>query len=743
MYFYQSVLESVKASIFKRKQPPIMQGVAIRQGIAGPELSIDCSSCTEGSSCLSDPACRRCAVIALSRHVEAERLLLERDLVREYSGEALAAMKDTAAFCTDLELRRSSMATFGCGRCDAGRKRRISEIVEASLTDARAAAEAIDRLYLDSFGRSETAACVECSRHFSAFIGEMAIVAATVRDIDYAALTPCIMPRFSRSRVLERPPPGSFFIRSYEVETGGACPLMRVALYGLPGSPEKLYFAMPWEYAMDPEDLSLIVEARERLLKRRPDDDELPDAGDTRAFISRHAKTALMGAAVARGIQLETGRLERLAATFVKYTSGLGIMEDVLADPHIQDAYVNAPVGVTPLHVVVDGEECTSNLYLSESDVESMISRLRAISGRPFSEASPVLDMELGQFRTRVSAIGSPLSRGLAYAFRRHKKTPWTLPQLVGRRMLSPYAAGLLSLLVDGHASMLITGTRGAGKTSLLSALMLEIPQSYRILVIEDTPELPIEDMQQHGWKVQGIGTRAAVSGSGAEFQASDALRAALRLGESALVIGEVRGLEARSLYEAMRVGASGNSVMGTIHGATCQDVLDRVVNDIGVPPASFRATDAVVVCSTVRQCGGSRRERRVIEISEIVKSARDDGAEGAFDDLMLYDASVDMLLAGDRIDAGRSEVLKNIAGRWGISIREAGASAIARGRMIGMIADAGRERPQVMEAGHYAKYANMFRVTCDDRRHRGRPDFEGATAAWEEWFEKEMARER
>jgi type IV secretory pathway ATPase VirB11/archaellum biosynthesis ATPase len=678
----------------------------------------------------------------LSSHGNAEKLLLERDLVREYSGDTLSAVKDMASFCCDLEMRRSSLAACGCGRCDAERRKKIDKIVELSRCDVVAAAAALDGLYVDSFGQNGKAACDACRQRFTSLLGEMAIAAAKVRDLDYAALAPCIMPRFSRSRVLERPPPGSVFLRSYEVEPVGAAPIMRVSLYGLPGSPEKLYFAMPWEYAMDPGDLSLIVEARERLLKRRPGDHELPDAGGASAFFARHAKSALLGAAMARGQQLETGRLEQLAATFVKYTSGLGIMEDVLADPHIQDAYVNAPVGATPLHVVVDGEECTSNLYLSESDVESMISRLRAISGRPFSEASPVLDMDLEQFHTRVSAIGSPLSRGLAYAFRRHKKTPWTLPQLVGRRMLSPYAAGLLSLLVDGHASLLITGTRGAGKTSLLSALMLEIPQSYRILAIEDTPELPVEDMQRHGWKVQGIGTRAAVSGSEAEFQASDALRAALRLGESALVIGEVRGVEARSLYEAMRVGASGNSVMGTIHGASCRDVLERVVNDIGVPPASFKATDAVVVCSTVRPGGTSLRERRVTEIAEIVKTTWGDGPDGAFDDLLRYEASVDLLLAGDRIDTGRSEALKNIAGRWGISIREVCTAAVARGRMIGTIADAGRERPQVMEAGQYAKYANMFRVTCDDRRHRGRPDFEGAGLAWEGWFEKELAHE-
>lgn len=739
MYDLAHAAGNIRNALFKKRQATTSQRLKIKQCVAGTELAIDCAACNTGTSGMADPACRRCVLEALADHGNVERLLLERELVREYSGDTLARLMSTASFCNDLGLRASGLRKFGCGKCDVGRKEKINAIVKLSLSDQTAAVDAIDRLFLESYNGSRRPGCQDCQQHFASLVGDMAMAAANVRDIDYNLLVPYVMPRFSRSRVLEQPPAGAAFLRSYEVEPGNSCPVMHVAIYGLAESPEKLYFAMPWEYSIDREDLSLIVEARERLLKRRPDGEAFLDVNGARAFFARHAKSSVMNAAATRGIRIEADRLERLAATFVKYTSGLGIMEDVLADPHIQDAYVNAPVGATPLHVVVDGEECTSNLYLSESDVESMISRLRAISGRPFSEASPVLDMDLGQFHTRVSVIGSPLSRGLAYAFRRHKKTPWTLPQLVSHKMLSPYAAGLLSLLVDGHASMLITGTRGAGKTSLLSALMLEIPQSYRILAIEDTPELPVEDMQQHGWKVQGIGTRAAVSGSEAEFQASDALRAALRLGESALIIGEVRGVEAKSLYEAMRVGASGNSVMGTIHGASCRDVLERVVQDIGVPQASFKATDAVVVCSTVRPGGGSQRERRLIEIAEVEKGEWGDDPEGAFDDLIGYDASNDLLRATDRIDTGRSEALKNIARRWGLSIEEVNSAATARGRMIGAVADAGLGCPPVMEVESYARCVNMFRVTCDDYWSRGRPDSAGALQAWEAWFGKEL----
>jgi type IV secretory pathway ATPase VirB11/archaellum biosynthesis ATPase len=732
--YVAGLIASIKGMIAPEHEGPQARRLRARAGTAGTEAYVDCSGCAGGSS-MEDPACRRCIMAALSGRGGLASLVLERDLVREYSGEALSGIQRMASFCDDLRIHAASLKRYGCGRCDAARREAVSRLVCDATADPAEAARKIGLVCARASGGNGGQECAGCREAFASFLGGMALLAGRVRDVDYEALRPFIMPRISRSRVLAGPPDGARFLASYEVEQPGLSPPVYVALYELPGSLEKMYFAVPWEYAMDPGDLSLLIEARDRLLRRRPPGDDFPDHEGARAFFARHAREALAAAAVARGAQLEVARLDRLAAAFVKYTSGLGIMEDILADPHIQDAYVNAPVGMSPLHVVVDGEECTSNVYLSGSDVESMISRLRAISGRPFSEASPVLDMDLGEFRTRVSAIGSPLSRGLAYAFRRHKKTPWTLPQLICRKMLSPRAAGLLSLMVDGHASMLITGSRGAGKTSLLSALMLEIPQSYRILAIEDTPELPLEDMQRCGWKVQGIGTRAAVSGTEAEFQASDALRAALRLGESALVLGEVRGSEARALYEAMRVGASGNSVMGTIHGASCRDVLERVVHDIGVPPASFRATDAVAVCSTVRPGGSSVRERRLVEVAEVSKGPWGDDPEGAFSDLLAYDASADRLATTDLIETGRSGALGGIARRWGLSMEEVGAAAAAKGRMMELVAEAGRARPGIMEAGRYAKCANMFRVACEASGRRGSPDYGRALCTWESWF--------
>ncbi len=688
--------------------------IKFKQGRQGTDAVVDCSSCGERSS-LSDPVCRPRLVKGLSGKAWMDRLLLEKNIVREYDGQGLISLRGMISFYEDVRLHIA--AAHGCGRCDDARRESVARAADDSMARPAEAYRIIASLQATS-GRDRPE-CRTCMEKFSLTVGDMAEAG---RRLSYRDARPYVRPRFSSSRILMEPPDGSIFLRSYEVGSDGPVPALHVTLYELAESLEKLYFIVPWEYAMEEDDIALLSEARQRLLARRPETMEFMDAANMRPLFGRYGKEAISGSS---GARLEPPRLERLTSALVKYTCGLGILEDVLRDPHIEDAYVNAPVGISPLHVVVDGEECASNVFLSEADVESMISRLRAISGRPFSEASPVLDMDLGEFRTRGSVVGNPLSRGLAYAFRRHKATPWTLPQLVAKKMLTPYAAGLLSLMVDGQSSILVTGTRGAGKTSLLGALMLEIPQSYRILAIEDTPELPVEDMQRCGWKVQGMGTRSSVSGSEAEFQTADVLRAALRMGESALIIGEVRGMEARSLYEAMRVGAAGNSVMGTIHGSSCKDVYDRVVHDIGVPPASFKATDAVVVCSTVRRGGGQSRERKVLQIAEVSRSRWDD-ADGAFNDLLSYDASVDSLAETDRIDTGRSEALQGIAKKWGLPIRAINEEAGARAAFMGRIAG----EPRAMEAAAYAKCVSAYRAL---RQKNGGPAIED----WERWFEK------
>jgi len=114
-----------------------------------------------------------------------------------------------------------------------------------------------------------------------------------------------------------------------------------------------------------------------------------------------------------------------------------------------------------------------------------------------------------------------------------------------------------------------------------------------------------VDALQSVGRDVQALRTG---TGDGPEISAAEALRTALRLGDGALVVGEIRGEEAQVLYEAMRVGANANAVVGTIHGDGADDVYERVVSDLGVEPSSFGATDVVVTVQAYRAPDGRNR---------------------------------------------------------------------------------------------------------------------------------------
>lgn len=574
---------------------------------------------------------------------------------------------------------------------------------------------------------------------------------------DYeSGIKPHVRPPFSSSKVYAEAPENTEFLECYDIN-GREGRKLEVSIYQYTDRPEKLYMIRPPEYNLREEELRLLEKIRMRMIQHRPKDIAFTDPAVAREYFRRIAKTLLEEELLTSEEACDPEELESYADLLARYTNGLGIVEDLLSDSRITDIYINAPADKNPVHVVLDGEECISNVFLSQEDLDALVSRFRIISGRPFGEAVPVLELNLEAFGVRVSVIGDPLSAsGLAYAFRKHSLSPWTLPKLINTGSISPYAAGFLSFLMDGQASVLVAGEVGAGKTSLLSAMLLEIPQKYRILTIEDTHELPIEKLQSLGWKVQGMSSQSSVLKSGAEMSPETALRAAQRLGNSALVLGEIRGSEVKVLYEAMQVGKAGNSVIGTIHGSSTENVYERIVHTLGVPPASFKATDAVVICSTIRLEGSMKKLKRVSRIAEVTSAVIENPEPSdIFTDIMVYDATQDCLLAGKALEQGQSELIEKIARRWGISIDRALKDIELRTRIKEKIATEGMKKPFLLEAESVSQANNIFWLLAESMKKSmiyGNEyanesandwetgignDLETLYRQWEAWFEK------
>ena len=313
--------------------------------------------------------------------------------------------------------------------------------------------------------------------------------------------------------------------------------------------------------------------------------------------------------------------IEEMSEVVYRYTIGNGIFDVLLADQRLEDIYVDAPCEKNRIHVTlnnVNGSNshvrCRTNLICDQKEMRNLITMLMRESGLPFCESNPVLETDMGDDDARATVVGYPMSpNGDSVAIRKHSKIPWTLTRLMGNDTIDAYTAGLLSFLIANRSTILVSGARGAGKSSLLSALMFEFPISQRILTIEDTLELPAKKMRSMGYKVQSmlIDDR---NGEAAEKRADEALRVSLRLGESAIILGEVRGEEAKTLYQSMSTGRAGSSILGTIHGDCAQTVYNRVVNDLQIPAESFMETDFIITMGTVRDRGSDRQIRKMTE---------------------------------------------------------------------------------------------------------------------------------
>lgn len=379
-----------------------------------------------------------------------------------------------------------------------------------------------------------------------------------------------------------------------------------------------------------------------------------------------------------------------LSSVLEKHTRGYGILEDLFADPRVSDVYATSPVTTNPLRVVVDGESMETNVYLTPDGAKALASRVRRTSGRSFSRANPTVDATADLQNgtgVRIAGVTDPVTDGVAFAFREHAEDQFTLPRLVANGTMSPEVAAFLSVAVERNAAMLIAGTRGAGKTTLLGTMLYELPPDVRTVIIEDTPELPVDTLQSIGRDIQAlrIGT-----GEGPEINSADALRTALRLGDGALVVGEIRGEEAQVLYEAMRVGASANAVLGTIHGDGAEEVKERVVSDLGVEPSSFAATDLVVTVQIYRTDQG--RQRRLSRIEEV----RNDGDRIWFE--TLYEIQDDVARPTGLIDRGESHLVDSLAGP-GEEYAEVRAQIDRRADLMRRIAEESRTSPEEVAA--------------------------------------------
>ncbi|QQG39918.1 MAG: type II/IV secretion system ATPase subunit [Candidatus Aenigmatarchaeota archaeon] len=554
---------------------------------------------------------------------------------------------------------------------------------------------------------------------------------------------PTVRPVFMQTRYQTEMPEGAEIVDRYALRDG-----VEVEIYRVRGSVRYVYHAIPPEFRLSEDQYTILDAARRYMIEHKPREIEFADPERMREIFANIGRDLVTDIANQMGLSLTRDETERLTSILTRYTAGLGVLEILLSDEKIQDVYINSPIGQNPIYVFhQDYQECVTNFIPTQEDAESWATRFRLVSGRPLDEANPVLDTEVvvPGGRARVAIVTRTLSpQGLGFSLRRHRDDPWTYPLFIHpkTRYFNELFAGLMSFIVDYSRTFLIAGTRSSGKTSLLNASLLEVMRKYRIVTVEDTLEIPVNRLRALGYNVESLKSRSVITQVETELPADEAIRTSLRLGDSVLIIGEVRSLEAKALYEAMRIGALANTVAGTIHGDSPYGVFDRVVNDLGVPPTSFKATDLIIICNMMKSADGIHRFRRVTSVTEVRKHWKNDPQEeGGFVPLLQYSSKEDILKPTDTLLNGESFILNEVASsvrEWSGNWQDVWENILLRGRIKKAITEyaIASGKPDFMEAPFVVESNDIFHLVSEQlRAETGSIPAERAYNAWYDWF--------
>jgi pilus assembly protein CpaF len=293
---------------------------------------------------------------------------------------------------------------------------------------------------------------------------------------------------------------------------------------------------------------------------------------------------------------------------------GLGPIEPLLKDATITDILVN---GYDSVFVERYGVlEPSAVRFKDEKHLIRIIQKIVSAVGRRVDESSPMVDARLAD-GSRVNAVVPPLALdGSLLSIRKFAKTPISMARLIEIGSVPAQVAEVLKAVVAARLNVLISGGTGSGKTTMLNAMSAFIDNRERIVTIEDSAELQLQ--QEH---VARLETRPAnIEGKG-EIAQRDLVKNSLRMRPDRIIVGEVRGGEAFDMLQAMNTGHDGS--MTTVHANTPRDALSRVEQMIGmsgidVPPRSARAQIASAIHVVVQVARLSDGRRKLMSLSEL-----------------------------------------------------------------------------------------------------------------------------
>lgn len=305
----------------------------------------------------------------------------------------------------------------------------------------------------------------------------------------------------------------------------------------------------------------------------------------------------------------------RLAQEIFDEVLGLGPLEPFLRDNTISEIMVNGP---KQIYIERQGKlELTGATFRDNAHVLNVINRIVSSVGRRCDESTPMVDARLKD-GSRVNAVIPPIAiKGPSITIRKFSTRALQMSDLISFGTISPQMASFLESAVKGKCNIIVSGGTGSGKTTLLNVLSSYIPDTERIVTVEDAAELQL--LQEH---VVTLESRPAnIEGKG-QITIRDLVRNALRMRPDRIVVGEVRSGEALDMLQAMNTGHEGS--LTTVHANTPRDVISRLETmvmmagfDLPVKAIREQVTSAVdLIVHQARLRDGSRK---IVNISEVL----------------------------------------------------------------------------------------------------------------------------
>jgi flagellar protein FlaI len=294
---------------------------------------------------------------------------------------------------------------------------------------------------------------------------------------------------------------------------------------------------------------------------------------------------------------------------FLQRRAGTGIFDPFLADPNLEDISVIGAGNIYVIHKSFGALK--SPVFLGHEEIDELIISMSEQFGKTVSHAKPVVDASLPD-GSRINIVyGKDISRkGTNTTIRKFASTPLSITQILTSRTFDAREAAYLWMLMNEGFSIFICGETASGKTTSAMALSAFIPSNWKIVTIEDTPELTLPHSNWINETTRDTGNEYS------SVTMFDLLRASLRQRPNYIIVGEIRGAEGNIAFQAMQTG---HPVISTFHAANMTALVQRLSNDpINVPKTHLENLNLAVFQGAVQGPGG-KRVRRILSINELL----------------------------------------------------------------------------------------------------------------------------